>query len=564
MFLVNRDLRRHARFASIGGLRKRIACRIFPDPSNFFDSCSSGSLFHDHFCMNPSSNNPLALIILDGWGVAARGDDNAIALAHTPYYDEICTKYPATSIAAAGARVGLAENVAGSAEIGHIQLGAGRIVGTEASRIAAAIDSGEIFDNPVLKGAFDEATGRKSAVHLIGLLSDGGIHSSLDSLYALLRMAKRHKLSEVFVHGILDGRDVPARTADIYVEALEIKLADIGVGRIASLCGRFYAMDGAGNWERTARAYTLLVHGEGERASDPLSAVRSSFLRGISDEFIAPIVIEDHANEPVATIKDGDLVVFFNHRADTIRQLVRSVAVPDPGVAEKSSKPEISVVCLTQYDKSFGLPAAFESGRETNPLARILADNGVGNFRISETDRFQHVTRFFNCGDDDSLGSEEHIQVASADAEIRESEPEMQSFKIADRLITGIELGKCNVFVANFPAADISAETGDIARTIEAIQFVDTCLGGVLETVRKCGGTAIITSSHGHCESMREPAGKPNRFPTTNPVPFHIVNEKLIGTRLRPDGSLSDVAPTMLSLLGFEKPPEMTGRDLRF
>lgn len=513
--------------------------------------------------MNPLPNNPLALIILDGWGIAPRSDDNAIVLAHTPHYDEICARYPSTSIAAAGAPVGLAENGAGNAEIGHIQLGAGRVVDTEAARIAAAVNSGGFFENPVLKHKFEEAAGRRAAIHLIGLLSDGGIHSSLDSLYALLRMAKRHKVSEVFVHGILDGRDVPPRTADIYVEALEVKLADIGVGRIASLCGRFYAMDSAGNWERTARAYTMLVHAEGERALDPLSAVRSSFLRGISDEFVAPIVIERQPNEPVATIKDGDLVVFFNHRADTMRQLVRSVAVPDPGVAVKTSKPEISVVCLTQYEKSFGLPAAFESSPEINSFARILADKGIGNYRISETDRFQHVTRFFNCGDDDSIGSEEHVEVASAEAEIRESEPEMQSFKIADRLISGLEMGKCSVFVANFPAADISAETGDLARTIESIQFVDTCLGGVLDAVRQHGGTAIITSSHGHCEKMREPAGKPNRFPTANPVPFHIVNEKLIGTRLRQDGSLSDVAPTMLSLLGLEKPPEMTGQDLR-
>ena len=561
IIIVSCEVRLSSRLRTIlVAVGKRKAFQISPNPAEqYFESGIQISLY-----MNASINGPLALIILDGWGFAPPSDDNAIALAHTPYYDEICSKFPRTSISASGIPVGLADAMPGNAEIGHIQLGAGRVVGTEASRIADAISSGAFFENSVLKSEFEKAAGSGGAVHLIGLLSDGGIHSSPDSLYALLRMAKRNGAKEVFVHGILDGRDVPPRTADIYVEALEVKLADIGIGRIASLCGRFYAMDGTGRWERTARAFTMLVHGEGERSSDPLTAVRSSFLRGISDEFIAPIVIESEQNEPVAKIKDGDLVIFFNHRADTMRQLVRSLGVPEPGETAAASKPAISVVCLTQYDKSFGLPAAFDSSPETNSLARILADNGIGNLRISETDRFQHVTRFFNCGDEAPLNCEEHIEVSSQESEIRDADPEMQSFKIADKLISGIETGKCSFFVANFPAADMSAETGDLGRTIEAIQFVDTCLGGVLDAIRERGGTAIITSTHGHCEQMKErTTGEANRFPSANPVPFHIINEKLIGKRLREGGCLSDVAPTILSLLGINNPPEMTGRDLR-
>ena len=346
--------------------------------------------------MNSTIRRPLALIILDGWGISANGDGNALSLAHTPNYDEICARYPRTDLAAAGESVGLAFGSPGCAEAGHLNIGSGRVVQTDIARIAQAVRNGEFARNRVLQPAMAHAAASQKPVHLIGLLSDGGVHSSLENLYALLRMAKSEGVSDVLVHGILDGRDVPPRTADIYVEALEIKMADIGVGRIATLCGRFFAMDSGENWERTARAFTMLVHAEGERASDSLTAIRNSFLRGIADEFIAPIVLEKDTGVPVGTVSDGDVVIFFNHRADTMRQLTRSLAVPDIG--SSPAKPAVDAICMTEYDHSFNLPVAFASETEGNVLGQVLAERKIANYRISGSDRFPHVTDFFNAG----------------------------------------------------------------------------------------------------------------------------------------------------------------------
>ena len=309
--------------------------------------------------MTNHPKRPLALVILDGWGYSPRKDGNAIALAHTPNYDEICEKYPMTLLAASGKRVGLAPDAPGSSEVGHLSIGAGRIVKSDTSRISEAIRSGAFLANHFLKKSFEAAKIRNSSVHLIGLLSDGDIHSSPETLFALLRMAKKEGLTNVFVHAILDGRDVMQRTADIYAEAVEIKMADIGVGRFATLCGRYYAMDRDSNWDRTVRVYTMLVHGEGERATDAVSAIRSSFLRGITDEFVQPIVLENESREPVGNIKNGDVVIFFNHRGDRMRQLVRALAVPDETGNQSLVKPQIDAVCLTEYDRSFRGPVAF-------------------------------------------------------------------------------------------------------------------------------------------------------------------------------------------------------------
>ncbi len=510
--------------------------------------------------MGNDITRPLALIILDGWGVSPKTSGNAIALAHTPYYDAVCAKYPQTSLAASGNRVGLSADAAGNAEVGHLTLGAGRIVHTEVARIAGAVASGQFLNNEVLRAAFGKASSGNSAVHFIGLLSDGGIHSSPETLFALLRMAKRGGVGEVFVHGILDGRDVQPRTADIYVDALEIKMADIGIGRIASLCGRFYAMDSGENWERTARAYTMLVHGEGERSFDAVSAIRASFLRGIADEFIPPIIIEKEMDVPLATVKDGDLVVFFNHKPEQMRQIVRSLSVPDPSGA----KPRIYTVCLTEYDRSFNLPVAFERPTERNVLAQVFEQNGLQNYRITETARSSHVSSYFNCNTDTGGSHENHIIVPSIGVQTLENDPESKSFKIADQFLRGIESDNQAVFVVNFPAPDLLAETGNFEKTVEALQFVDTCLGGVLEKVREVNGIALITSSHGNCEEMADAAnGISKTEPTTNRVPFHFVDHMAANTRLVQDGSLKDVAPTILGILGIEKPAEMTGSDLR-
>lgn len=514
--------------------------------------------------MTQGRKRPLALVILGGWGYSPRRDGNAIALAHTPYYDEISARYPKTLLEAAGERVGLPAGASGNSEIGHMTIGAGRVVQTEVSRIRKAVQDGSFFENPVLIDSFRTAKEKGTAVHLIGLLSDGDIHSSQNHLFALLRLAKSMGLKDVFIHAILDGKDVMPRSADVYVEALEIKMADIGLGKIASLCGRHYAMDKDKKWERTARAYTMLVHAEGERSFDAVSAIRGSFLRGINDEYIQPIVLEEKPGIPVATIKDGDSVVFFNHRGDRMRQLVRSLAVNDTEEPASVSKPKISAVCLTEYDRMFELPVAFPLSEETNSLAQVFAREGVLNCRVTETEKYAHLTYFFNGGIETEHPCEQRILVPTPKIAVYESQPEMGCFKVTDKLLRGMEAGENDVFIVNLAAADVIAHGGNVNKTIEAVQFIDTCLGGILEKVRKLDGVAILTSDHGNCEEMVTPeTGEINSWPTRNPVPFHLVDEHCNGLKLRSDGALEDVAPTILGILGISQPEEMTGRDLR-
>ncbi len=514
--------------------------------------------------MNNGQKRPLALIIIDGWGNSPKKEGNAVALAHTPNYDEICEKYPQTNLSAAGLRVGLTTDAAGSAEVGHLNIGAGRIVQTDVSRISEAFKTGNFFDNQVLKTAFEKAKANHSAVHLIGLMSDGEIHSTPENLFALLRMAKMHGLTDVFVHAILDGRDVAPRTADIYTEAFEIKMADIGVGRIATLCGRYYAMDRSQNWERTARAYTMLVHSEGERAFDAVTAIRSSFLRGIADEFISPIILEKAEGVPVATVKSGDVVIFFNHRSDGMRQLVKSLAVQDETDISSLNKPIVHAVCLTEYDRNFNLAVAFRPDSEENVLAKVFAERGILNCRVTETERYPHLTYFFNGGAEIEHPCEQRVLVQSPRLSAYEAQPELSSFKVTDKFLRGLDAGENDVFIMNLPAPDLVAQTGNLEKTIEAVQFVDTCLGGILEKIRALNGVALITSSHGNCEEMADLlTGEPNPLPTANHVPFHFVDEQANGLKLREDGALEDIAPTILGILGIEKPLEMTGKDLR-
>lgn len=510
--------------------------------------------------MNQLGKRPLALIIIDGWGVSPEREGNAVAAAHTPFYDDICAHYPSTTLAASGLYIGQREGEPGNAEIGHRTIGAGRVVETEAGRIQKAVATGEFLKCEVLRTAFARSVRDRSSVHFVGLLSDGGVHASQETLFALLRMAKLSGVQEAFVHCILDGRDVRPRSADIYVDALEIKMADIGIGKIASLCGRFYAMDASENWERTARAYTMLVHGEGERSFDAVTAVRASFLRGISDEFIAPIVIEKRLDEPLATISENDLVVFFNHTAEPMRQLVRSLAVPDAS----SATPRIEAVCLVEYDSSFGLPVAFGPEHSKNVLAALFDEREIRNYRITESARAPHVTGFFNGRGNSAGESERRVVLPTPGPEALAAGPESRSFKIADNVRRGFDLDDSGVFIVNFPAPALLAETGIFESTIEAVQYVDTCLGGVIEKLLQANGVALITSSHGGCEQFIDPqrirAGD-GRVP--NAVPFHFIDRGNAGIRLADGGSLQDIAPTLLGVLGIEKPFEMTGRDLR-
>lgn len=511
--------------------------------------------------MNLAQSNqkrPVALVLVDGWGFAPPAEGNALAIAHTPYYDEICRTFPMTTLAASGLRVGQTSGAAGNPEVGHLNIGTGRVAQTEIDWIKNSIASGEFLENRVLKRAFERAKEKGTAVHLIGLVSDGGVHSSTESLFACVRLAKRVGLSDVYIHCILDGRDVPERTADIYVEALEIKLADIGIGRVASLCGRFFAMDSEDRWERTARAFTMLVHAEGEKTNDAVMAIRNSFLRGISDEFISPVVVELAPDLPVATVKNGDLVVFFNHRADAMRQLTRSLCVPE---GTSGAKPIVETVCLTEYDPGFNLPVAFRKEPERNSLTGVLAGSDVPSFRITEAVRAPHVTHFFDGGDNRAVSDQEIILQGNAAAELM---PESQSFKVADAVRGCIESTANGLFVVNLPASAMMAETGDIAKTVAAIQYIDTCIGGICERMNDVGGVVMLTSTYGSCEDMiHAETGEPNPFATGNPVPFHLIDYRRPGGRLEEGRSLEDIAPTVLGAMGIEAPAEMTGRDLR-
>jgi 2,3-bisphosphoglycerate-independent phosphoglycerate mutase len=511
-----------------------------------------------------NKRGPVALIIIDGWGYTPEREGNAIALAQTPFYDELAEKYPHTLLEASGTRVGLPAGIMGNSEVGHLNIGSGRVIRMDVSRIDHDIETGEFFQNEVLTKAMDGAKERKSALHLMGLVSDGQVHSSQEHLYALLRMAKQRGLQRVYVHCFLDGRDVPPMSAFGYVEALHVKCGEIGCGRIASAIGRYYAMDRDKRWERTERAYNLLVNAEGERAIDPVAAIKRSYERGITDEFIEPIVAQNEKGEPVATIQEDDAVIFFNFRPDRARQLTNALAVPGFGGFATPQRPKIDFACFTLYDATFPLAIAFSKQSHTNVLAEVFARDGVRNYRMAETEKYAHVTYFFNGGVEQEYNCERRLLVPSPKIATYDLEPAMSAFKVTDKVLRAIEERETDVFIINFANPDMVGHTGKLAQTIEAVQYVDTCLGWITKGIRQARGTTLITADHGNCEQMLDlKTGQPHTAHTTNPVPFHLLDEASRGARLREDCALEDVAPTLLKLLGVEQPAEMTGRDLR-
>jgi 2,3-bisphosphoglycerate-independent phosphoglycerate mutase len=507
---------------------------------------------------------PLALIIIDGWGYTPTREGNAIALAQTPYYDELLEKYPHTLLEASGTRVGLPAGIMGNSEVGHLNMGSGRVIRMDVSRIDHDIETGEFFRNEVLSKAMDEAKSRGKALHLMGLVSDGQVHSSQEHIYALLRMAKQHGLQRVYVHGFLDGRDTPPASAYGYVEALQVKCAEIGCGRIASVIGRYYAMDRDKRWERTERAYKLLVGAEGERVIDPVEAIKRSYERGVTDEFVEPIVVERETGEPVATLEENDAVIFFNFRPDRARQLTRALTEPGFGGFPTPHRPAVVFVCFTQYDKTFELPVAFGPTARSNVLAEVFGNVGVRNYRLAETEKYAHVTYFFNGGVEKEYPCERRLLVPSPKIATYDLAPEMSAFKVTDKVLRAIEEGETDVFIINFANPDMVGHTGKLDKTIEACQYVDTCLGWITKGIRRARGRTLITADHGNCEQMIDlKTGHPHTAHTTNPVPFHLIDEASVGMKLREGAALEDVAPTILGLLGVDKPAEMTGRDLR-
>jgi len=507
---------------------------------------------------------PLTLIILDGFGYRAEREGNAIAQAEMPFYRELLEKYPHTLIQASGECVGLPKGVMGNSNVGHLCIGAGRVVRTDIERINYEIKTGSFFQNLALNAAMDSAIKHDRALHLMGLMSDGLVHSSQEHVYALLRMAKEKELRRVFVHCFLDGRDTPPESADRYMAALQEKCREMGIGEVATVVGRYYAMDRDKRWERIERAYRMLVYGEGEPARDPVAAIRKSYERGISDEFVEPIVITREDNQPVATIQDGDSVIFFNFRADRARQITSALAVPGFDDFPEPIRPHTHFVCFAVYDKTYPLPVAFPPELPRNILADVFAVNEIDNFRLAETEKYAHVTYFFNGGAEREFPHEKRLLVPSPKVATYDLAPEMSAFKITDKLLRAIEERENDVFIVNFANPDMVGHTGKLEKAIEACQYVDTCLGWITKAMRTAKGTTLITADHGNAELMIDmKTGEPHTAHTTNPVPFHLISEDTIGVKLRDEGALEDVAPTMLGLLGLEKPEEMSGRDLR-
>jgi 2,3-bisphosphoglycerate-independent phosphoglycerate mutase len=511
-----------------------------------------------------NKKGPIALIIIDGWGYSPRREGNAIALAKTPYYDELLERYPHTLLEASGKRVGLPAGIMGNSEVGHLNIGSGRVIRMDVSRVDHDIETGEFFRNEALTSAMDGVIKWNKSLHLIGLLSDGQVHSSQEHLYALLRMAKDRGVERVFVHCFLDGRDTPPTSAASFIAALQNRMDQLGCGRIASVVGRYYAMDRDKRWERTRRAYDLLVHGSGEGASNPLTAIQRSYEKGVTDEFVEPIVIQDDAGRPVAELVEGDGVIFFNFRPDRARQLTRALAIANFAEFPVPARPRLNFVCFTVYDRTFPFAVAFAPNEHTNVLAEVWARTAVRNYRLAETEKYAHVTYFFNGGVEKEYEFERRLLIASPRIATYDLEPEMSAFKVTEKVLRAVEEGETDVFIINFANPDMVGHTGKLEPTIEACQYVDTCLGWITKGVRKMGGITLITADHGNAEQMIDPeTGGPHTAHTTNPVPFHLIDESSIGVKLREGGALEDVAPTLLGLIGVEKPDDMTGKDLR-
>lgn len=513
--------------------------------------------------MNGSSRGPVVLVVLDGWGLRAERDHNAIALARTPVYRELLDRFPHASLVASGEAVGLPDGQMGNSEVGHMNMGAGRVVYQDLTRIDKSIRDGEFFDNAALVAAMDRCDGDRHALHLLGLLSDGGVHSHQRHLYALLHMAARRGVGRVYVHALMDGRDAPPNAGVEYLASLERQCTDAGVGRVATVCGRYYGMDRDKRWERTARAYDAITRGVGTSTLDAVPAVRVSYAAGITDEFIAPIVIVNHERQPIGLVKEDDSLILFNFRADRARQLTRALAFDDFDGFERGVHPRVHVTTMTMYDATFGLPIAFAPQTFAGAMAEVLAQHQRTNLRLAETEKYAHVTYFFNCGEERPYIGEQRILVPSARVATYDLKPEMSAVGITDALVADLAARQHDVVICNFANADMVGHTGRLEATIAAVETLDRCLGRIVPGILVAGGTLLLTADHGNAEQMWDDERQcPHTAHTSNPVPVVLVGAQARGINLR-DGWLRDVAPTLLGLLAIEPPAEMTGRDLR-
>ncbi len=509
-------------------------------------------------------HTPVALVILDGWGHGDSAESNAIELANTPNWDHWTASYPNPLIDASGHSVGLPNGQMGNSEVGHLNIGAGRIVRMDISRIDNAIESGEFFENPVLVAAVEHAKRHGTALHLMGLVSHGGVHSWHEHLYALLRLAKRLELNRVFVHAFLDGRDTPPRSAAEFVAELEAVMAELGVGRVATIVGRYFAMDRDKRWDRVERAWRLLVRGEGTVATDAVAAIRASYDAGVGDEFVEPISVRRTLEAPPDVIAGNDAVIFFNFRADRAREITRSLT--DAAFAEfarGADVPLVHFVCMSQYDATFALPAAYPPQTHVGILADVMAEHGLRNVRIAETEKYAHVTFFFNGGVETEYPGERRVLVPSPKVATYDLQPEMSARTVADRALESVESGDVDVLIVNFANADMVGHTGMLEPAIRAVETIDECLGRIVGSILARDGAVLITADHGNAERMVDPeTGAPHTAHTTNLVPFIVITNDWRG-ELRRGGSLEDIAPTLLGLLGLPPSRQMTGSDLR-
>jgi 2,3-bisphosphoglycerate-independent phosphoglycerate mutase len=510
---------------------------------------------------------PIVLTVLDGWGYRAETKGNAIALARKPTYDELLKKFPNTLIETSGPFVGLPEGQMGNSEVGHMNMGAGRIVHMDITRIDLLITNKQLQNVPLFQQAMER--GRAGQLHLLGLLSDGGVHSHTEHLFALLEMAKQQRVEKVFVHCFMDGRDTPPHSGRDYVKQLQQKMRELGVGEIATVTGRYYAMDRDNRWERIELAYRALVHGEAEtRTNDPIAALQRSYEQDVTDEFVKPIVVTTESGTPavpVGLIRDDDAVIFYNFRADRARQMTRALVEPGFDKFTDAKRPKnLFYVAMTQYEKTWPwLQAVLKPEKLEHILAQVFADLQYKNLRCAETEKYAHVTYFFNGGVEKPFGGEERILVPSPKVATYDLKPEMSAEGITDTVVKAIEKGEFDAIIMNYANADMVGHSGKLEAAIGAVEAVDAGLGRIYHTLKPHGGTWIITADHGNAETMIDPAtGGAHTYHTTNPVPFILVSDDG-SVRLRPGGSLRDIAPTMLSVLGQARPGDMTGTDLR-
>ena len=506
---------------------------------------------------------PLVLVVLDGWGLAAASPHNAISQAHTPIFDRLYRSAAWTSLEASGEAVGLPAGQMGSSEVGHLNIGSGRVVYQDMVRISKSIREGDFFYTPALQHAMRIAQERSVALHLFGLLSDGGVHSLPEHLYALLRMAKMHALPRVFVHACLDGRDTPPQSAIQYMSALQETMQRQGIGAVATVMGRYYGMDRDQRWERTEKACQAMVYGHGRDATDAVAAIERSYSENVTDEFVVPVVMRQADGAPLGPIRDGDVVMCFNFRADRVRQMTRALTAPHFPGFPRPQRPEVYYTCLTHYSPDFDLPVAFPLQSLDHILAEVFAQHGIRNVRVAETEKYAHVTYFFNGGVEAPFAGEDRILIPSPKVATYDLQPEMSAHEITEAAVARLRARQTEAVILNFANADMVGHTGNFPATVRAVETLDACVGHLVEAAQELGGWAVITADHGNAEQMFDPATHgPHTAHTLNPVPFILVDSTFRGT-LRQGGALCDVAPTILGGMGIEKPVAMTGVDLR-